>query len=81
MAWKPSFPSFPVSVNDVALVWDVERALHQFVSVEEYLVEEVLLFEILEAWKQFLTSSSVVSTLKQEKQKNPGTSSPAYRNK
>jgi hypothetical protein len=72
VAWKPSFP---VSVNDVAVVWDVERALHQFVSDEEYLVE-VLLSETLEAWKQFLTSPSVVLTLKRERQKNPGSSSP-----
>ena len=71
--WKPSSP---VSVNDVALVWNVERALHQFMSVEDYLMEEVLLFETLEAWKQFLTSPSVTLTLKQEKEKNPGASLP-----
>lgn len=72
--WKPSFP---LPGDTGALLWNVERTLHEFVSIEDYILDEVLFLEILEAWKQFLTSPFVVLTLKQEKEKNPGTFLPS----
>lgn len=46
-------------------------------STEDYVLDEVLFMESLEAWKQFLTSPSVVLTLKQEKERYPGMILPA----
>jgi hypothetical protein len=69
-AWRPSSPG---TADDVTLLWEAERVLHQCVTDETRGEDTELLLKGYFAWLRLLTASSTRALLLSEKEKNRGT--------
>jgi hypothetical protein len=68
-AWKPSLPA---TADDVTLLWEVERVLHQSVTDEARGEDSELSIKAFFAWLRLLVAPSTRALLLSEKEKNRG---------